>query len=258
MAELRADCAKCFGLCCVAPAFTASADFAVTKPAGTPCRNLLAGHRCGIHDSLRQKGFTGCTVFDCFGAGQRVARETFGGRDWRSDPAVAEAMFAVFPVMRDLHELLWYLTEAAARVPAMRAELEAAAEETDDLARHVDATTDIAGHRERVNALLLRASAMVRGKGPEHRGADLVGRDLSTKDLRRANLRGAYLIGANLTGADLRLADLIGADLRGANLRGADLSTALFLTQFQANAATGDAATRLPDAITRPAHYSGS
>lgn len=258
MAELRADCAKCFGLCCVAPAFAASADFAITKPAGTPCRNLLADHRCGIHGSLRQKGFTGCTVFDCFGAGQRVAQQTFHGRDWRSDPDVAEAVFAVFPVMRDLHELLWYLTEAADRVPAMRAELEAARDETDDLARGVTSTTDVGPHRERVDALLLRASAVVRGRGPEHRGADLVGRDLSTKDLRRANLRGAYLIGANLAGADLRLADLIGADLRAANLRGADLSTALFLTQFQVNAAAGDAATRLPGALTRPAHYSGS
>jgi hypothetical protein len=256
--DLRADCASCFGLCCVAPAFTASTDFAISKPAGTPCVNLLADHRCGIHDSLRQKGFTGCTVFDCFGAGQRVARETFGGRDWRSDPDLAGEMFAVFPRMRDLHELLWYLTEAADRVPVMRAELTGAIEETDDLAREVTSTTDIGQHRERVNALLLRVSAAVRGRGPEHRGADLIGRDLSTKDLRRADLRGAYLIGANLAGADLRLADLIGADLRGANLAGADLSTALFLTQFQVNAATGDAATRLPGTLTRPAHYSGS
>lgn len=258
MPELRADCATCFGLCCVAPAFTASADFAVSKPAGTPCVNLLADHRCGIHDSLRRKGFTGCTVFDCFGAGQRVARETFGGRDWRSNPDIAEEMFAVFPRMRDLHELLWYLTEAAERVPAMRAELVSAIDDTDVLARNLTSTTDIGPHRARVDALLLMASAAVRGQGPEHRGADLIGRDLSGRDLRRATLRGAYLIGANLTGADLRLADLIGADLRGANLRGADLSTALFLTQFQVNAATGDAATRLPGTLTRPAHYSGS
>ena len=41
-ADLRADCAQCFGLCCVAPAFVASADFAITKPAGRPCPNLAA------------------------------------------------------------------------------------------------------------------------------------------------------------------------------------------------------------------------
>lgn len=258
MTELRADCARCVGLCCVAPAFTASADFAISKPAGVPCPNLLADHRCGIHDSLRSKGFTGCTVFDCFGAGQRVAQDTFAGEDWRSDPVRAGEMFAVFATMRDLHELLWYLTEAHERVPSMRADLSAALERTDGLAKGVTSTTDVGEHREHVNRLLLRVSATLRGKGPEHRGADLVGRDLSTRDLRRANLRGAYLIGADLTRADLRLADLIGADLRGTRLAGADLSTALFLTQFQVNAATGDAATRLPDRLTRPSHYSGS
>ncbi len=37
--DLRADCGRCAGLCCVAPAFTASADFAIDKPAGQPCPN---------------------------------------------------------------------------------------------------------------------------------------------------------------------------------------------------------------------------
>ena len=41
--ELRADCSRCVGLCCVAPAFARSADFAVDKPAGTPCTNLPGG-----------------------------------------------------------------------------------------------------------------------------------------------------------------------------------------------------------------------
>ncbi len=85
-AELRGDCQRCFGLCCVALPFAASADFAVGKDAGTPCRNLQDDHRCGIHARLRQTGFTGCTVYDCFGAGQQVSQVTFGGRDWRSGP----------------------------------------------------------------------------------------------------------------------------------------------------------------------------
>ena len=38
--DLTADCSRCAGLCCVLPAFAASADFAVDKPAGTPCRHL--------------------------------------------------------------------------------------------------------------------------------------------------------------------------------------------------------------------------
>src|SRR5205823_14753122 len=109
---LRADCSRCVGLCCVAPAFAASADFAIDKRAGQPCPDLHADFRCGIHDRLRQGGFPGCAAYDCFGAGQHVTEVTFGGRDWRRTPGIAERMFAVFGVVRQLHELLWYLTEA--------------------------------------------------------------------------------------------------------------------------------------------------
>ena len=34
LTDLRADCARCAGLCCVVPAFTESADFAIDKPSG--------------------------------------------------------------------------------------------------------------------------------------------------------------------------------------------------------------------------------
>ncbi|MDN5751100.1 MAG: hypothetical protein L0H64_21755, partial [Pseudonocardia sp.] len=115
--DLRADCARCAALCCVVPAFAKSADFAIDKPAGTPCPNLGSDtgggdFGCGIHDELRDRGFPGCTVYDCFGAGQQVVQVTFGGRDHRSSPELAGPMFAVFPTMRVLHELRWYLTEA--------------------------------------------------------------------------------------------------------------------------------------------------
>ncbi|OLF17443.1 pentapeptide repeat-containing protein [Actinophytocola xanthii] len=259
MTELRADCGKCVGLCCVAPAFAASTDFAVSKPAGQPCLNLLSDNRCGIHDSLRAKGFAGCTAYDCFGAGQRITQEVFPGRDWRSTPDVAGAMFAAFDVLRDLHEILWYLTEAARRAPkSFHSELTTARAETERIARQPPerlAAADVAPHRGQVAELLSRVSAALRGRGPRHRGADLVGRDLRGADLRRADLRGAYLIGADLTRADLSGADLLGADLRGANLAGTTLSTALFLTQMQVNSATGDTATHLPPRLRRPPHW---
>ncbi|MEV4759395.1 pentapeptide repeat-containing protein [Micromonospora sp. NPDC049559] len=265
--DLRADCARCFGLCCVVPVFAASADFAVDKPAGQPCRNLRTDFRCGIHRDLADRGFRGCTVYDCFGAGQRVAQVTFGGRDWRAAPETAGQMFAVFPVMRHLHELLWYLTEAV-DLPAarpLRAELAAARAETErltSLGPQALLELDVAAHREDVNRLLLRASELARaGAGSrrtEHRGADLIGANLRGADLRGANLRGAYLIGADLRGADLRGADLIGADLRGADLRGADLRDSIFLIQSQLDAARGDAATRLPAALRHPARWSSA
>ncbi|MFI9462539.1 pentapeptide repeat-containing protein [Streptomyces xiamenensis] len=289
---LTANCADCFALCCVALPFAASADFATDKPAGRPCANLRQDFRCGIHDGLRPAGFTGCTVYDCFGAGQRVSQRTFAGRDWRGDADTARAMFAAFPVVRHLHELLWYLAEALTLPPAepLYADLRRAVAATDRLAAGTPEelrALDLAAHRADVNALLLRTSELVRaeaggrarergaergrernrgrerdrGRGRtgartrDHRGADLIGAQLKGADLRGANLRGTLLIAADLRSADLTRADLIGADLRDTRLHGADLTGAFFLTQAQLDAAQGDAATRVPATLTRPAHW---
>ncbi|WP_200304871.1 pentapeptide repeat-containing protein [Streptomyces adelaidensis] len=264
LSDLRADCGSCFGLCCVALPFTASADFAVDKAAGKACGNLGDDFRCGIHTRLRGEGFTGCTVYDCFGAGQRVSQVTFGGRDWRSGgPEHARRMSDVFPVVRQLHELLWYLTEALtlAAARSLHAGLRRALAESERLAAQTAeelAATDVGAHRRQVNELLLKTSELMRagaGRKRNRRGADLIGARLEGADLRKADLRGAYLIAADLTGADLRGADLIGADLRDTDLTDADLTGAFFLTQPQVNAARGSAGTRLPASVTRPGHW---
>ncbi|MBQ1037489.1 pentapeptide repeat-containing protein [Micromonospora sp. C81] len=260
-AQLRADCGRCFGLCCVVPAFARSADFAIDKPAGQACPNLGSDHRCGIHTELRQRGFPGCTVFDCFGAGQQVSQVTFGGRDWRGAPETLPAMAEAFAVLRPLHELLWYVTEALTLHPPadLRDELARARAETAALTEGDPTrlrTVDVAAHRDRVNPLLSQASDTARSPGGvDHRGAHLPGADLRRVDLRRANLRGALLIGADLRGVDLSLADVTGADLRGADLRGSDLRNTLFLHQSQLDAARGDARTGLPATRTRPPHW---
>ncbi|MFF7989645.1 pentapeptide repeat-containing protein [Kitasatospora xanthocidica] len=261
--SLESDCGSCFGLCCVALPFSAGSDFAENKRAGNPCHNLRTDFTCGIHARLRESGFQGCTVYECFGAGQRISQVTFGGRSWREEPDTAGPMFDIFPIVRQLHELLRYLTEALTFEPArpVHAELRQALEETDRLAGGTPEEVlalDVPAHRQRVSDLLLRAGELVRAAvpgRPEHRGGDFFGARLRGADLRGANLRGAMLVAADLSGADLRLADLIGADLRDTNLAGADLSTALYLTQSQLHAARGDADTRLPAGLTRPAHW---
>ncbi|MGW2827005.1 pentapeptide repeat-containing protein [Streptomyces sp. NPDC001443] len=262
--DLRADCANCFGLCCVALPFARSADFAVDKNAGQPCSNLQADFRCGIHSRLREKGFPGCTAYDCFGAGQKVSHVTFGGRDWRQEPRSARQMFAVFPLMRQLHELLWYITEALGHASArpVHEDLRNALGRIEELSRGGAESLlelDVSALRGDVNVLLLQASERIRatvpGRKKNHRGADLIGARLAGADLRGANLRGALLIAADLSRADLRTADLIGADMRDADLSGADLTGSIFLTQAQVNAAKGDAATRLPPSLGRPAHW---
>jgi hypothetical protein len=262
--HLRGDCGRCAGLCCVVPTLARSADFAIDKPAGQPCPHLLTDFRCGIHDRLRQQGFAGCAVFDCFGAGQQVVQDTFAGQSWRQSPAIASAMFTAFTVVRQLRELLWYLIEAQTLVPV--GDLWDALEEARTRTEHLTlassddlAALDVTGHRQQVGLLLAQVSEVVRGEFrpgvPDHCGADLIGADLRGVDLRGASLRGAYLIGADLRKADLRRADLIGADLRSADLRGANLDGCLFLTQPQLDAAKGDGATIVPASLCRPPQW---
>jgi uncharacterized protein YjbI with pentapeptide repeats len=158
-------------------------------------------------------------------------------------------MFEVFPIMRDLHELLWYLTEALTLQSAhpLHDELSLALSETERLTHNSpDALMelDVTVHRRDVNALLLRTSELVRAevrhKKKDHRGADLIG---------------AKLKGADLRGANLRMADLLGADFRDADLRGTDLTGSIFLIQSQLDAAKGDTETKLPPSLTRPKHW---
>lgn len=264
--HLHADCENCFGLCCVALPFAISADFAMNKDGGEPCPNLQSDFRCAIHQDLRQKGFKGCTVYECFGAGQKVSQVTFGGNDWRKEPESAKQMFAVFPIMHQLHEMLWYLTEALTLKAAttLHKDLRLAIDETERLTLLGPSELielDIPAHRANINNLLLRTSELARAdslKKPAKiyaRGADLIGAKLRKADLRGVNLRGAYLIAADLREADLRGADLIGADFRDTDLRGADLTGSIFLTQDQINAAIGDERTKLPPLLTRPAHW---
>ncbi|HZC27752.1 MAG TPA: pentapeptide repeat-containing protein, partial [Actinopolymorphaceae bacterium] len=268
--DLRADCSRCAGLCCVAPSFSASADFAIDKAAGRACPHLRTDFRCDIHRDLRQRGFPGCAVYDCFGAGQQVTQVTFGGADWRRDPRSATQMFDVFTIMRQLHELAWYITEALRLTPTgpPRSELATMYAETVHLTHgepEALLALDVEKHRQSVNVLLRQASERARAAAAgtkadhgraDHSGADLVGANLVGADLRGASLRGAYLLGADLGDADLHAADLTGADLRSANLAGADLSGSLFLTQAQLDAATGDVRTKIPPSLTRPAHWS--
>lgn len=228
--ELRADCARCVALCCVAPAFQKSAEFAITKPAGVACPNLAGDDRCRIHTELRGRGFAGCAAYDCFGAGQRVS----------AGAQRSPQLFAVFGTVRQLHELLWYLEEARglAEGTDLRSQLDAAWSRVDALAGGDHASVlavDPDAERDLVRPLLLQTVELAGVCGVDYRGADL--------------------IGADLRGADLRGAIMIGADLRGAQLAGADLSTAVYLTQNQVGGAQGDAATRIPARLTRPTHW---
>lgn len=267
---LRANCANCFALCCTAFGFQRSADFPVDKPAGTPCLNLTDDFSCSIHESLRARGFRGCTVFDCFGAGQYVSQNLFGGTSWKDRPDTSTEMFSAFAVVRQLHEMLWYLLEAADR--ASTSELsEPVAQHRSAIVQILDGNAsevracDVDRIRADVRRTLMDVSEEARGgygasaEAEAKHGlcpsADLVGRDLRSIRLCGADLRGAYLIAADLRQSDLAGVDLLGADMRDARLQGADLSEALFVTQVQVDAAQGDDTTLLPRVLSRPQHW---
>lgn len=269
---LRADCGNCFGFCCVALYFSALDGFPVDKAADEPCINLLPDFRCRVYGSLRQQGLKGCTAYDCFGAGQKVAQVTYRGRDWRQFPDISKQMFEVFLIMKQLHEMLWYLEEAYRRQMniEIKDKIKNIINETERLTSlNAEALLklDIPAHREAVNALLRNTSDMLRNKAGRKgktqlrrrmipgRGLDLIGADLRKKDLRSENLSGACLIAADLRGADLAFTDFIGADLRDADVSGADLSESIFITQAQINSAKGDSCTKLPETLVRPEHW---
>jgi len=262
--HLRADCDSCFGLCCVALPYVKSADFAADKDGGIPCQNLQSDFRCRIHNSLREKGYKGCSVYECFGAGQKVSQITFKGDDWNNQ-SIAKQMFEVFPMMQQLHEMLYYLKEALHRQETSK--IHKALEElyentlllTNQAPEHI-LNLSISAHRALVNELLIQASELVRGSVKQIRkfrrkGIDYIGAKLRGTDLRGANLRGVLLIASDLKDADMRFADFIGADLRDADIRGANLTGSIFLTQAQVNAAIGDKNTKIPPNLSIPKHW---
>ncbi|CAF1717888.1 hypothetical protein NRS6084_00057 [Bacillus subtilis] len=236
--DLSADCQHCFGLCCVALPYAKSADFAFDKDGGTPCRNLQSNYQCSIHKDLREKGFRGCSAYECFGAGQKVSQITYEGKDWRNSPETAKP---IHPELRTTFEKIEKLTR---------------------LSKERLLTLQVDEHRAEVNEWLLKTSELVRAQARHpklpkkvSRGSVLIGAKLKGLDLRGANLRGALLIAADLRNADLRMTDFIGADMRDADLSGADLTGSIFLTQAQVNATNGDSNTKLPLSLRIPAHW---
>ena len=111
--ELKADCSRCAALCCMALPFDKGEDFAFDKPALHPCPHLDA-HICSIHADLDARGFHGCTLYDCLGAGQRVTQEVFAGADWQRDASLRAPMAEALAILRRVHAGLELLQASAA------------------------------------------------------------------------------------------------------------------------------------------------
>lgn len=268
---LRPDCEKCFGLCCVALYCAASEGFPADKAAGKPCVYLNRDYRCRIHGSLKERGYKGCLVYDCLGAGQKVSRIASGGKSLPGHPESSKRMFDAFLRVCRLHELLWYLNLSLTYPDAgsVRLAVESKLAETERLSLLPPddaAVPDLQDYESETYRMLFDVSELVRAavrkrrntawvkkkRGPK---ADLFAADLRKTDLTGADLRGACLIAADLRGNVLDGTDLTGADLRDADIRNADLSGSLFVPQNRINAAKGNGGTKLPAYIIRPGFW---
>jgi hypothetical protein len=109
---LRADCARCQGLCCVSLPFDQSEWFGFDKPANVACRHLAPDCACAIHGELAAHGQAGCSIYDCYGAGQRITQELYAGVSWQRQPAARAALFEAFRRLKRVHELRLLLHEA--------------------------------------------------------------------------------------------------------------------------------------------------
>ncbi|RDY23469.1 pentapeptide repeat-containing protein [Romboutsia maritimum] len=270
--DLKIDCKKCFGFCCVALYFSASEGFPMDKEAGETCINLNSDFSCAVHNNLRKNGLKGCTAYDCFGAGQKVAQVTYGGYDWKQTPELKNQMFDVFLVMRQLNEMLWYLTDALTfiQLSTTKDELNLMIKETKELT-NLDAKSimeiDIEKHRVKVNSILRQVNELVEKRVTSDKkvnlknkkslisGYDFIGANLTKTNLIGEDLAGALLIATNLSNTNLAGTNLIGADLRDADIRGANLADSMFITQSQVNTAKGDSNTKLPRALVRPFYW---
>lgn len=114
--DLDPDCTNCAALCCVVFAFDKSESFGLDKAAGEECPNLKTNNSCKIFEERVERGFPGCVSYTCFGAGQRVTQEVFGGASWREEPALKARMGAALSVLRRIHEQL-VLLKAARQLP---------------------------------------------------------------------------------------------------------------------------------------------
>lgn len=278
--HLKPDCQNCFGLCCVALYFSKHDGFPTDKHAGVPCPNLAQDYTCSIHENLAEQGLKGCTSYECFGAGQQVSQVTYdGGQGWRAQGAEhssSEQMFNVFLIMRQLHEMCWYLYEALSYdIPTtLSDEVQYLLNETEKvtLASPDELQTfDLFVHHTKVSTLINQVTQSIQAHTRQvlsktssfnenkvlntKQKRDFIGANLTKKELRCADLRGCLLIAANLEGTELCGTNFIGADLRDANLRGTNLAQSLFLTQSQINGAKGDQYTQLPANLTRPVHW---
>ncbi|HAO61158.1 MAG TPA: hypothetical protein DCQ90_04280 [Erysipelotrichaceae bacterium] len=258
--ELKIDCGKCSGLCCVALYCAKSDGFPSDKPAGKPCEYLLNDFRCAIHHELKERKMKGCLAYDCFGAGQKATRSFPQGVNWMTKPSDADEIFAVFRILFQMHQYLWYLLEAVGLADDENTtrEIERLIDENEritglDVRRLVE--VDLGGYKSNVDRWLKEVSFKRGSDRRESKNKNVLGKNFKGANLEDGDFTMSLMIAANLKGCKLDGANFLGADLRDANIKNTDLSKCLFLTQMQINSVIGNKQTILPLRLVRPTSW---
>lgn len=257
LGKMKINCKDCCGLCCTALYFAKSEGFPHDKPAGIPCSHLCADYQCDIHEKLFSRKMKGCMAYDCFGAGQWVTQHTFAGKSWQQ--VNKELVFTVFIKAVQLHQMLWYLCEAAISIKDinMLGQINHQIQQLINIlvepAKEV-AACDIVAIRNSVNQCLKQACMIISTAycGRHIKGHDAVGKKFNQADLSGHDYSMRLLMAADFKGCTLNQTNFLGADLRDADIRNTDLRHSYFLTQGQINSAKGNSKTKLPIYLNMP------
>lgn len=254
--NLKIDCNRCSGLCCVALFCAKSDGFPENKESGIPCKYLNSNFQCDIHSKLIEMKMKGCIAYDCFGSGQKVTKDIFPTINWKTNKDKSKEIFETFLVVFQLHQMEWYLLESMALVKdkylldsieKLISKIELVLKQPYNKILNFDLNT----FRFEVNPVLKSISKQFASNN-RFNEKDLIG-----KNFRKANLDGhdfsmSLLIAANFEGCSLKNTNFLGADLRDTNFRNTDLSSCIFLTQIQINSSQGNSNTILPEHLTYP------
>lgn len=257
--RLISDCSRCSGLCCIALYCFQSDGFPQNKSIGKPCINLMSDFKCRIHNDLESMGMKGCIGYDCFGAGQYLTEEVYGGLTWKTQPERTKEICDLFVFMYRIFQLRFFLYESEKLTSSEKLlpEINQLLQENDAMSKFSIKEMlqyPIDSYQDKVNYVLKKScvelSKFLGAKNSietnflnqNFKGKDFSGFDFNTKVLIASNFQNCKFSGATF----------IGTDTRDANFDGADLREAVFLSQGQINAAKGSHRTKLPKHLKYP------
>lgn len=222
--KLVSDCSRCSGLCCIALYCFQSDGFPQDKPIGKPCINLMDNFKCRIHEDLESMGMRGCIGYDCFGAGQYLTEEIYGGVTWKTQPGKTKEICDMYMLIYRLFQLRFFLYESRKLVSSevLLPEISRLLQENDSICKlpmQEMLKYPIDAYQDKVNGVLKKSCAALKN----------------------------YLKVKNNIGKDY-----LNRNFEGENLDGADLKEAVFLSQGQINAAKGSRRTKLPKHLKYP------